>query len=104
MDVNNPENRYHSGLVTKVIREMMPITMPFIPEKTIEVYVEDFLTDKKNGDFDTVGILYFYDKDHRKVYINKFFKSDGDEPWIPITPTIYNERKKNSIKRRKDND
>ena len=27
-------------------------------EKPFKVYCEDFLTDKKNGDFDTVGVFY----------------------------------------------
>lgn len=32
--------------------------MPYMPGEPIKVYCEDFLTDKKNGDFDTVGVFY----------------------------------------------
>ena len=37
---------------------MIPITMPYIPGKPIKVYCEDFLADKKNGDFDTIDVFY----------------------------------------------
>ena len=63
--------------------EMFPITMPYMPGKPIEVYCEDFLTDKKNGDFDTVGVFYALkteDGKREKIEINRFFREpEGDE-------------------------
>lgn len=49
VDINNPSNTYSSGLVRKLIDEMFPIKMPYMPGKPIAVYCEDFLTDKKHG-------------------------------------------------------
>lgn len=47
---------FYSGSVSKLINKLYPITMPYIPGKPIKVYVEEYLTDEKNGDFDTIEI------------------------------------------------
>lgn len=47
---------YYNGLAEKVIREMFPIEMPYIPpDKPYKVHCNDFLYNPENGDFDTVG-------------------------------------------------
>ena len=92
IDINNPNNTFSSGLVTKIIDEMFPITMPYSPGKAITVYCEDFLTDKKNGDFDTRGIFYAVKPDGEKIEINRFFKESKDG-WDEIDETEYNQRK-----------
>lgn len=51
VDINNPSNTYSSSLVRKLIDEMFPIKMPYMPGKPIAVYCEDFLTDKKAWGF-----------------------------------------------------
>ena len=91
IDINN-KNTYHSGLVQKIIDEMFPITMPYSPGKAIAVYCEDFLTDKKNGDFDTKGIFYAVKPDGEKIEINRFFK-ESKAAWDEIDETEYNQRK-----------
>ena len=93
VDVNNPDNTFSTGLVTKIIDEMFPITMPYHPAgKPIAVYCEDFLTNKKNGDFDTRGIFYAIKPDGEKIEINRFFKESKDG-WDEIDEAEYNERK-----------
>ena len=93
VDINNPDNTFSTGLVTKIIDEMFPITMPYHPTgKPIAVYCEDFLTDKKNGDFDTRGIFYAVKPDGEKIEINRFFK-ESKAGWDEINETEYNERK-----------
>lgn len=57
IDIHNTSCTYSNGLISKIIHEMFPITMPYIPIKPIKVYCEDFLVDEKNGDYDTMGIL-----------------------------------------------
>ena len=57
VNIHKPNDTYSSGLVRRIIDKMFPIAMPYIPGKPIKVYCEDFLTDKKNGNFDTVGIF-----------------------------------------------
>lgn len=104
VDINNPRNTYGSGLGSRVIDEMFPITMPYMPGKPIKVYREDFLTDKKNGDFDTVGVFFAITTDEhdqqRKVEINRFFREpEGDEErkWIEISGEEYEERKSRKL-------
>ena len=62
---------------------------------TIKVYCEDFLTNKKNGDFDTVGIFYAIKSDGTKVNISRFFKKDEpfDTDWVEISREQYSDRK-----------
>lgn len=90
-DINNPNLTYHNGFVSNIINEMHPITMPYMPGEPVYVAREDFLTDPKNGDFDTMGVLYFKQGD-RKQNINRFFK-ETETGWDEITEEEYLERK-----------
>lgn len=68
---------YPSGLVRSIYDEMYPIKMPFNPPKDkAYVYTADFLFDKKNGDFDTIAMLYIQKgKEYIKINdINRFFR------------------------------
>lgn len=77
-DINNPRNTYTKGLVTKIIDEMYPIKMPYMPaSKPMKVACEDFLTDKKNGDYDMKGIYYVILPKGERVEINRFFDLRG---------------------------
>lgn len=94
VNVDNPDVSYHSGLVDRVVGEMFPITMPYFPEsKPFKVYCEEFLTDAKNGDFDTVGILYIIKPDGERVEINRYFK-EGEDDFIEIASCEYEMRRK----------
>nr|DAG55655.1 MAG TPA: hypothetical protein [Caudoviricetes sp.] len=103
VDINNPNVTYSSGLVRRIINEMYPITMPYMPGKPIKVYCEDFLVDKKNGDFDTIGIFYAIKTENgeqQKIEINRFFREpEGDEEgrWTEISKKEYYERKEKRI-------
>ena len=100
IDINDPKNTYYSGITRKIIHKMFPITMPYMPGKPIKVYCEDFLTDKKNGDFDTMGIFYAV-KDEKRIEINRFFRepfSEDEEStefpgWVEISKEEYDKRK-----------
>ena len=66
--------------------------MPYYPpDKPTKVYCSDFLTDRKNGDFDTVGMFYAIRPDGERIEINRFFK-EGEDDWIEITEAEYGER------------
>ena len=90
VSIHNCNDTYSFVMVERIIDEMFPITMPYMPGKPIEVYCEDFLTDKKNGDFDTVGVFYALkteDGKQEKIEINRFFREpEGDEKgnWTEI--------------------
>ena len=68
---------YYSGLVRGVVNEMYPLTMPYMPKAPYKVYCEDYLTDPKNGDFDTVGIRYLLTPEGERVTVDKFYKESG---------------------------
>ena len=99
VNIHNPTYTYSSGLVRRIIDKMFPITMPYIPGKPIKVYCEDFLTDKNNGDFDTIGVLYALKTENdnqEKIEINRFFRETKDNEeryWIEISKDEYMKRK-----------
>ena len=82
---------------------MFPITMPYMPGKPIKVYCEDFLTDKKNGDFDTVGVFYALKTENgeqHRIEINRFFRESEDNKegsLTEISKEEYYERKNRQI-------
>lgn len=94
----NTGSTYTSGLESNIIRELYPITMPYMPGDIIKVVTEECLAYKKNGDYDTKGILYCV-KDGEKVEINRFFAEAQDYPdrkeasvgygWVEITYEEY---------------
>ena len=104
VNIHNPNDTYSSGLVRRIIDKMFPITMPYIPGKPIEVYCEDFLTDKKNGDFDTIGVFYALKTENgkqEKIEINRFFREPKDNEklildWVEISKEEYIQRKNES--------
>ena len=74
-EISVPDISFYSGLIRKIIDEMFPITMPYWPkDNPYKVYVEEFLTDPKNGDYDTMGVLYLRTPDGEKIDISRYFK------------------------------
>lgn len=101
INIDNPNSTYTSGLIRRIIHEMFPITMPYMPGKPIKVFCEDFLTDRKNGDFDTVGVFYALKEkngEQEKIDISRFFREphEGEEQtysgWVEISKEEYDER------------
>lgn len=75
VNLDSPDITYHNGLIDMVMSEIYPITMPYIPfDKGIKVVCDEFLTDPKNGDYDTIGILYYIAPEGERRDINRFFK------------------------------
>ena len=108
IDINDPKNTYHSGLVRRIITKMFPITMPYIPGKPIKVYCEEFLTDKNNGDFDSVGVFYALKEENgeqKRIEINRFFRESFNKEeeskefpgWVEISKEEYYERKSRKL-------
>lgn len=97
IDVNN-YHTYHNGFVNSIINEMYPVTMPYYPGNPIKVYCEDFLSNKKNEDFDTRGILFAIVNEER-VDIDRYFKesTEGLSRWVEIDKDEYLKRKENKV-------
>lgn len=101
VNMNNPECTYYSGLATRIVDDLYPITMPYCPpNRPYKVYMEEFLFDKRNGDFDTVHIHYIRTPEGDKVDVNRVF-TESELGWKEITPEELGRMKAN---RRVDND
>lgn len=97
-DVNNPNIRYTSGYIKNKVQHLFPITMPYTPsDQPIVIYVEDFLTDERNGDFDTIWIMYLETPEGDKIDIN-IFLAENDGNIREISRDEYLSRKENKIR------
>lgn len=105
ININNSDETYYFGFVARIIEEMFPITMPYMPVDPIRVYCEEFSTDKKTGGFDIFGIFYALKTENgelEKIEINRFFREpEGNEKgsWTEISKEEYYERKEKGEKR-----
>ena len=100
IDIDCPIISWHCHLGDNIVDELFPIEMPYYPATSpYKLYMEDFLVDPNNGDFDTKGFFYLIKPDGERVEINKFYK-EQDEGWAEIGVEEYNDRKKKSELRR----
>lgn len=100
IDIDNPIVPWHCHLGDNIVDELFPIEMPYYPSTTqYKLYMEDFLVDPNNGDFDTKGFFYLIKPDGERVEINKFYK-EQDDGWAEIGVEEYNYRKMKSELRR----
>lgn len=90
IDAENPSDCFGSS-DSRIIDEMFPITMPYIPEHgKYEIYTQIFLADKKHGDFDTRALLYAITPDGKRIDLN-VYKTERDGGWVNITKAEYDE-------------
>jgi hypothetical protein len=94
-NIDQPDVTYTSNTVSRIIDEMIPVTMPYYPAtKRLIVTCDEFLVDPANGDFDTIGVLYYTDTNGDKITINRFF---GEDPvthkFVEIPEEEFNGRK-----------
>lgn len=100
-EISAPNISFSSGLSRKIIDEMFPITMPYWPkDNPYKVYVEEFLTDPKNGDYDTMGVLYLRTPDGEKIDISRYFK-EAEGGFAEIDEDEYITRIKADVRKNK---
>ena len=88
VDIEHPSDYYSSGM-DRIVDEMFPITMPYMPKQgRYELHIQTFLTDKKNGDFDTKGLLYLITPEGKKVDVN-IFETEKDGKMTRISKDEY---------------
>lgn len=93
-NVNEPKHTYKGGIASSLIDELFPVTMPYCPPNGYYVLEsEEFLTDRKNGDFDTVAFYTVRLPDGTKRHINRFYAEIAGE-MRPIDRYVLNKRKK----------
>ena len=92
VDINDESNCWSNGFIRNIIDEMYPIIMPYMPEsKPYKVYCKEYLTDRKNGDFDTVGVFCVKLPDGTTKDIHRYFK-DVPNGWDEIDADEYMSR------------
>lgn len=75
---DNPNVSWHNSFIRSIYDEMFPITMPYMPSNRTDIIIcDELLTDRKNGDFDTISILYIKRANEQKVDVNRYFKESG---------------------------
>lgn len=93
IDIHN-KTSYHNGMAGKILNRFIPIKLPYYPNiNKYKIYTEDFLTDKKNGDFDTKAYLYCITPDGERIELNIFYAEKNGE-WVEISKDEYEKRKK----------
>lgn len=93
VNVNNPYIPFTSVFLTQLIDAVVPITFPYLPSsKKFRVAVDEFRTNPKSKECDTVGYLYFTTPDGMKVELNRYFK-EADGQLVQIEKAEFDERK-----------
>ncbi len=78
--VDKNVRHWGNSLVTKIIDKKFPIIMPYIPSnKKYTVYGEEFLLDKKNGDYDHQAFLYVITPDGDRIELDEYYKEVNGE-------------------------
>lgn len=96
IDIHDENNTFTGG-ERKIIDKLFPIKLPYWPIiGKYKVYVEEFLSDIKNGDYDTSGYLYCITPDGKKIEINKYF-TEKDGKMVEISKEEYLKRKSKKI-------
>ena len=76
-NIDDPNVCWRNGFIRNLIDDMFPITMPYNPPSNpFKVYMRELLTDRKNGDYDTMAVVYVVKPDGERVDINRYFKED----------------------------
>lgn len=89
---DNPMVSWHNGFVHKIYSELYPLTMPYMPtNRADEVVCAELLTDPKNGDYDTLAILYINRANGERVEVNRYFK-EGETSFVEISLEEYKVR------------
>lgn len=72
---SNSNISFFSPIASYFMNKALPIKMPYYPSsKPITVYIREFLTDRKNGDFDTISLEYAILPNGKKLLIDKHYK------------------------------
>lgn len=92
VEEGNTGTRWYSGTAARIVNEKFPITFPYCPsEKPYVVHAYEYLTDRKNGDFDTVWYMRVTDPDGVDHDISRYF-ADDDAGWREIDRDEFERR------------
>ena len=88
IDIEKPSETF-SCSATDIVDELFPIKMPYLPKREkYKVYVQTFLTNKKNGGLDTRGIIYIITPDGKRIDINRYY-TEKEGKLVEISKNEY---------------
>ena len=89
------------GVAADILDELFPITMPYMPSSTkYRILFSEALTDRKNGDVDTIAIHTIRKPDGDEISVSRYFK-ETENGYVEIKLDEYMERAKTSEQRAK---
>ena len=91
---------YSGGGARKILdRYAKPIVFPYFPqEKQYVINTAEYLTDRKNGDFDTKAYFSIQTPDGKTIQVNEYY-GEVDGEWKQITKEEYDVRVKQHFER-----
>lgn len=93
---------FHNGLGASIVNTMFPITMPYCPaDKPYVLDRLDFLTDIKNGDYDTIAFTKLHTPDGDVIDVSKYY-AEKEHGFVPIDWEEFEERLGRRIKEDSD--
>lgn len=85
---------WYSRFCSDIGHQMFPISFPYEPEaKPYKIIVDEYLTDRQNGDFDTMAIRSIITPDGQNRIVEQYFK-EIDYDFVPISKLEFEERRK----------
>lgn len=86
---------YSGGGADEIIeRYTKPITFPYFPPVgKYVIMTSEYLTDRKNGDFDTKAYLWIKTPDGERIDVNEYY-GEVDGKWTKLTESEFIERVK----------
>lgn len=91
---------FSNGFIIRLVNDLMPISFPYNPTEKYTALVSEYLTDRKNGDFDTLVLesIILPNGDNR---ILQWAYKEGDITWQRIDSKELHERIKMDAERKK---
>ena len=98
-DVNTGLTYSGGGAWEIIDKYTTPITFPYFPpEKPYVLNTAEYLTDRKNGDFDTKAYFSIQTPDGETIRVDEYY-GEIDGEWKQITESEYNDRVKQHFER-----
>ena len=94
---DDPDNMYRSNFTDRIINEMYPITMPYIPEDNpYKIFLKKSVDKSKPGDLSRlIKVLYIIEPGGKEVPVNRYFTEGAIAgSFTDISRTEYKRRKR----------
>lgn len=93
---------WHNGLITRIVDEMYPITLPYMPTgKKFVANVEEFLFDPANGDYDAIRFVSLIKPDGTEEPIGRCFMELGGE-FVEVSTEMFDAALQKHLSEKKD--